>query len=87
MKTETVKTETVKETETAKETEPVKESLLDPEEHSGERDVFSDEHVRISLAMKKMGEKQVNILLRYYAAEDPLEELEFAVRGWRRGDE
>ena len=78
---EPVKMEPVKETETAK------EPLLDPEEHSGERDVFSDEHVRISLAMKKMGEKQVNILLRYYALEDPVEDLAFAVRGWRRDEE
>lgn len=29
----------------------------------------------------------MNILLRYYAVEDPLEELAFAVREWKRGEE
>ena len=30
--------------------------------------------------MKKMEDKQVNILLRYYAMEDPLDDLAFSVR-------
>ena len=64
----------------AKGEKPAKEALLNPEEHSGEKDVFADEHVRISMAMKKMEDKQVNILLRYYAMEDPLDDLAFSVR-------
>ena len=69
--------------EEKKETKPVKEEkkeLLDPQVHTGEGDVFKDDHIRISLAMKKLEDKQVNILLRYYALDEELSDLSFSVR-------
>ena len=53
--------------------------LLDPQVHTGEGDVFKDDHIRISLAMKKLESKQVNILLRYYALDEELADLAFSV--------
>ena len=80
MKEEKKETKPVKEEK--KETKPVKEEkeLLDPQVHTGEGDVFKDDHIRISLAMKKLEDKQVNILLRYYALDEELSDLSFSVR-------